>query len=1056
MASEDEPAYGRRLLVNVVDETAVAEPSRPFAYAPLSSKPEDGWEPITFRQVANAVNHVARLVADTVKADSKDGEPFPTLAYVGPSDIRYGIVMLACIKAGRKALFVSPRNSTEGQLSLFERTRCDHLWYAESFESLVQPWVGQRPMKATVVPAAEEWLNSNPEPFPYSRTFEDARWDPMAVLHTSGSTGIPKPIVVRQGSLAIADGQRTLPEYHGCDILWKHWEKNATRMFMPMPLFHAAGLKAGFILAVYYRIPIALGMPNLPLTPDLALKCLTHSGTDAAFLPPSLIEELSRSFEGVKALRNLKFLTFGGGRLSESVGNALAQQGVTLNNVIASTELMPYAIYYQKRQDLWQYFIINSDVMGADWRCVDPDEGIYELFVRRKNPRDPAGQPLFYTFPELDEWSTGDLYKPHPSLPDHWIYHGRGDDVIVFSTGEKLNPVTIEGTVAGHPAIKGALVVGQNRFQPGLILEPHVAPKDDAEAKALIDDVWPLVQEANKASVAHGRITRRLITLSDPNLPFQRAGKGTIQRGVTLKAYKSAIDVLYEHADDPDAQESVPLDFGSEEALTQSIVALFATNVGARDVQSDTDFFSVGVDSQQVMSVSNILRSSAKSAGVSISRDALAPRVIYANPTPRSLAAHLLAEAQGDGSGSGEVAREIEKTKSLVEKYTKDLPAPASADKPDPLDEGQTVLLTGSTGSLGAYLLDGLCTSAHVKRVIAMNRGADGGASRQGSISAARGLGTDFSKVEFVGVDLSLPDLGLGPAKYAELLTSADRIIHNAWPVNFNISVASFEPHIRGVRRLVDFASAAAKRVSIIFISSVSTAAAWTSPDPVPERSLDDMAMAEMGYGRSKMAGSMILDAAAARSGVPAASVRVGQVAGPRGLKGMWNKQEYLPSLIASSVYLGVLPDSLGSGGVVDWTPVEDIAGLVLDVSGVTVRQPISAISGYFHGVNPAKTTWGVLAPVLAQYYQGRIRKLVGMGEWVDALRASESASADVDKNPAIKLLDTYEAMYQASEAGQGHVDFDMTRTVSHSPTAANLSAVTVDLVKNWCAQWNF
>lgn len=715
---------------------------------------------------------------------------------------------------------------------------------------------------------------------------------------------------------------------------------------------------------------------------------------------------------------------------------------------------MPYPLYFQKSRDLWQYFIFNSHVMGADWRCVDTEQGIYELFVRRKDPRDPAGQPVFYTFPELTEWSTGDLFKPHPSLPDHWIHHGRGDDVIVFSTGEKLNPVSIQDTLTGHPAIKGALVVGQDRFQPALILEPHTVPKDDAEAEALIDDVWPLVQEANKSSVAHGRIIRRLITVSDPDLPFQRASKGTIQRGRTLKAYKSAIDALYEHADDSDPQESVPLDFGSQEALTQSIVTLFVTKVGAAEVQPDTDLFSVGVDSQQVMSVSRILRGSVEAADVSIPPDALAPRVIYANPTPRSLAGHLLAEARGDGTGRDQATREVEKTKLLVEKYTENLPA--AADKPAPLDEGQTVLLTGTTGSLGAYLLDGLCTSGHVTRIIAMNRGADGGASRQGSISAARGLGTDFAKVDFVGVHLSQPDLGLGRAKYAELLTSADRIIHNAWPVNFNISVVSFEPHIRGVRHLVDFASAAAKRVSILFISSISTAVAWTSPEPVPERRLDDMAVADMGYGRSKMAGSMILDAAAAHSGVPAASVRVGQVAGPRGLKGMWNKQEFLPSLIASSVYLGVLPDSLGSGDVVDWSPIEDIAGLVLDVSGVTVKQPVSAIGGYFHGVNPAKTTWGELVAVLERYYQGRIKKLVSLGEWVDALRASESAGADVDKNPAIKLLDTYEAMSRASQAGYSHVEFDMTRTVSHSPTAASLTAVTPELLKNWCAQWDF
>lgn len=321
MASKDKPEYGRRLLVNIIDETAAAEPSRPYAYAPRSDKPEDGWAPITFRQVANAINHVARLVADTVKETSDDAEPFPTLAYMGPSDIRYGIVMLACIKAGCKALFVSPRNSLEGQLSLLERTRCAHFWHADSFRSLVQPCLERRPMKAISVPEAEDWLNSDPEPFPYSRTFDDARWDPLVVLHTSGSTGIPKPIVVRQGSSAVADGQRTLPDHQGCAVLWKYWADNAKIILVPMPLFHAAGLLAGVvILATYYRVPFALGMPNQPLTQNLAIKCLSYSGSDGAFLPPSIVEELSWSDEGVKALKRLNFLIFGGGEPSENDG----------------------------------------------------------------------------------------------------------------------------------------------------------------------------------------------------------------------------------------------------------------------------------------------------------------------------------------------------------------------------------------------------------------------------------------------------------------------------------------------------------------------------------------------------------------------------------------------------------------------------------------------------------------------------------------------------------------------------------------------------------------
>lgn len=155
-------------------------------------------------------------------------------------------------------------------------------------------------------------------------------------------------------------------------------------------------------------------------------------------------------------------------------------------------------------------FVFNSDVVGCDWRRFSEADNTYELVVRRNRP---SRQALFYTFPYLEEWSTKDLYRPHPTLPDRWMYCGRIDNVIVFSNGEKLNPVSMEEVIVGHPLLKGALVVGQGRFQPALLLEPASAC-DEAEAKRVIDKVWPLVEKANAEVVSHGRIVEWLIRVA--------------------------------------------------------------------------------------------------------------------------------------------------------------------------------------------------------------------------------------------------------------------------------------------------------------------------------------------------------------------------------------------------------------------------------------------------------------------------------------------------------------------------------------------------------------
>jgi acyl-CoA synthetase (AMP-forming)/AMP-acid ligase II len=313
-ADSPKPEYGRRVIVGVVDDYAINEPTRAFAYAPVSSNPKDGWKPITYQELSNAVNHLAHELVRRAKERGQHDDDFPTVAYIGPSDVRYVIFMLACIKAHHKAFFISPRNSLEGQVSLFKATNCGILYFAESYLQTILPWLELYPMRVIMAPSTDSWLQSAPSPFPYLKKFDEARWDPLAVLHTSGSTGIPKPIVMRQGSFAIADGFRNGPDFHGAPSTWAHWG-TAKKFFLPMPLFHAAGVAAISSTGIYYGAALVLGIPDRPLSADLVVDSLVHSGADGTILPPSIIEDLSLVEEGIQALSSLKFVGFGGGEL---------------------------------------------------------------------------------------------------------------------------------------------------------------------------------------------------------------------------------------------------------------------------------------------------------------------------------------------------------------------------------------------------------------------------------------------------------------------------------------------------------------------------------------------------------------------------------------------------------------------------------------------------------------------------------------------------------------------------------------------------------------------
>ncbi len=89
--------YGRRLLPHLIDERARNHHSRPYASVPISKEPRDGFREISYIQFANAINRCARWILDQV---GRSGS-FEALAYMGPQDLRYQIIVIAAIKTGR-------------------------------------------------------------------------------------------------------------------------------------------------------------------------------------------------------------------------------------------------------------------------------------------------------------------------------------------------------------------------------------------------------------------------------------------------------------------------------------------------------------------------------------------------------------------------------------------------------------------------------------------------------------------------------------------------------------------------------------------------------------------------------------------------------------------------------------------------------------------------------------------------------------------------------------------------------------------------------------------
>lgn len=91
--------FGERLLPSVVDECAIRDPNRIYGSYATSNNVADGFRNVSMAQLARGVNHAAWWIKDQIGTSRN----FDTIAYMGTSDFRYPIFVLAAIKCGFKA-----------------------------------------------------------------------------------------------------------------------------------------------------------------------------------------------------------------------------------------------------------------------------------------------------------------------------------------------------------------------------------------------------------------------------------------------------------------------------------------------------------------------------------------------------------------------------------------------------------------------------------------------------------------------------------------------------------------------------------------------------------------------------------------------------------------------------------------------------------------------------------------------------------------------------------------------------------------------------------------
>jgi len=921
-------------------------------------------------------------------------------------------------------LYLSPRNSLEGQLHILEHAKC-RVFACPKIQPIgVSAILSSRSMHPLVIPELDDLLDGPPVPArPFTKTFEEIRHEPIVILHSSGSTSLPKPIGYTHGALAAQCSQmRCESQESGRTILQS--TASAQRLLTGFPMFHAGGLFFPLGLAVFGEVQMVMPPSGQPLSAEMVEKIIQSTNVQAACLPPVILEDLAAKPAYLQSIRGLKYFIVGGAPLPQNVGDTIQRTGPRIYNLLASTETGVLPALEPDRED-WQYVRLRTD-LGIELRPHSDD--LYELVVvRLENPKEI--QPVFENYPHLQEYPTHDLFRRHPdpNKSDHWLSSGRFDDVIVLLNGEKFNPIEMEKEIQSHPDILSALIVGRDRVQAALIIEPsETLQQASPEMRdALLQVSWPTVERANSHGPAHGRIYRGLVMLTDPKKPMKRTPKGNVVRHATYQQYAEEIDALYKAQAKTSLEEDVVV--ASTGPLESTSVRHYFELAGfphVANVKDEDNLFEAGMDSLHVLNVVHRINTA-------MGKQLVEPATLYMNPSISKLTKALCAEASPDLKTPQDRQSNIQ---DMLDNLSLDLPIPLQAPK--------VAVLTGSSGSLGSHLLKALVKSTSFSHIYCLVRTLP-------TLSPY-----PSSAVTFLLCDFSNPLLGLNYDSYTCLLKTTTHILHTAWHVDFNLALDSFAPHLRGVRHLINFSARATYAPRIFFVSSVG--AVLSAPSPVKEEVYHDPDVAQaMGYAESKHIAERLLHTAGLKSNIKSTICRVGQIAGPVLEDGIWNKREWLPSIIGTSKSMGCIPESLGPMGVVEWIPVDILAQILLELFDPASSQEPEAHTQVFHIVNPSPTDWSALLPTIKTHLGDGI-EAVSLATWMSRLRACADTALELDEYPAVKLLGFFEGVLAGEKAGRVFPRLGTERARAGSATLRGLGAVSEGWMGVWMRQWGW
>ncbi|KAJ0419446.1 hypothetical protein BJY00DRAFT_302185 [Aspergillus carlsbadensis] len=978
----------------LVRHRASLGPSQPVVYYPRAGIE---YSEFPLQQLDVFAYRIANVLAKVIPPRTSSSQKPVVVALLGPSDLNYLVLMLALTKLGHSGLLLSTRISVEAHVSLVERTNAQHIFVHSSLEDTARKVQDRVPtLQVQDIPTEENYDYSvSEDPIDTNLT---SHLDPEAeaghiawIIHSSGSTGLPKPIFQTQ--------RAAIKNYAG---------NMNMRGFITLPLYHNHGICCLF-RTIYSCKSLHLYNPGLPLTSKYLVEIMQSHSFEIFYGVPYALKLLAESEDGIKALANLKAVMFGGSACPDSLGNLLVENGVYLISHYGSTETGQLMTSMRPREDKRWDWMRPSDAVKKFLRFEERFPGIYESVVLDGWP-----SKVMSNRPD-NSYATKDLFLKHPET-EAYKYYSRLDDTITLVNGEKVIPLDLEGRVRQLSVVADALAFGVGKSNIGLVVikAPDAAPLTDEQ---VIEAIWPAVEEAHETLPAYGQLSKSMVRVLPADAAYARTDKGTVIRQAFYRDYSDLIEASYEADDAMTGTLSL-----SEEELKEFLRKQLPHIIPVHDsneLTDDADFFSLGMDSLQATQLRSVLVKNIDTKGRKLGLN-----VAFEHPTISGLARHLYFLSSGTLEVEVSIEEQMEAFISKYSNFEQHTPCPNGLS-------GRYIVVTGATGSLGCHTVVHLAKLPTVQKVYCLIRASsplDAYGRLLQSLRTRKLYDTlpSSAKNKLIALpsDLSSSTLGLDNTAYNLLTSEITDLIHCAWSVNFNLHLTSFErDSIAGLHNLITLClrSQRPAPATMNFCSSISAAVRSTTPD-IPETLPPSLTCAQnMGYAQSKLVAEHICVNAAQQTGIRARVLRIGQVIGDS-KNGIWNTTEAIPLMVQSALTTGALP-------TIDewhrWLPVDVVAGTISDISlssSDVVTTGVNGISqagtggAIYNIISPHPFHWtSDLLPYLES--AGLEFEEVSPPTWVAKLRES---NPDPAVNPSIKLVDFFAGKYDSDEPRKG------------------------------------